>query len=1028
MRRHLLGAASASAIVLALCAPAGLAFAADATATATASTTTQASGGATDVSGVTVTGSLIAGTPKTAALPVDVVTQDTLRKQGAPTVIEVIKQLPESSGVIGESNQFVAGGRGQGQYGTSTVNLRGLGPERTLTLFNGHRLPLAFAFAPDPNVLPLSAIGRVEILKDGAAATYGSDAIGGVVNFITKRTFEGLEIGGDYRDIYGSKGGDYTVNGTWGHVGENWDVLVSGGYQHRSELPVLGKPWAHIPYDMNPEGGWTGGGNPEAFIPATSTGLPFLGVGAGRLDLGCTDLGGQLTTAKPANAPPLLPWTSCRGQYSIWDNLEEKEDRYQGFAQLNWKFAGNNELHLDAAYGYTNIPFFKSSPSYVTTRPVPGIVLPTGFPVLTVAGPPASSLFYFVPATNPGFAAYLAANPGQFPAGTGGALMTIGTFRPFLTGGNPLYNYKHGVGGPYWHQQILFDVGVKGDVTHDVQYDVNFSWGQYKAYGEGRDSLTDRLELALRGLGGPNCNFQTGTPGVGGCMWLNPFSNGIPGAPNRGLVNPNFNPSLANTAALADWLLPRQWATNDFREYEFDAILKGKIPWWSLPGGDIQWAGGFQWRHNSYVTTYSQFGNELVSPCSNSVPPVGVNDCIFPSNPNPSVTTGTGPNVFGPVSIPVNISQDIYAAYGELNLPITDDLQVEVAGRYESYGKNGGDTFNPQGRVKWQATPWLAFRGSIGTTFRAPPQGSLIPNPTTNLQQVLGTFIPVSTIGNPTLKPETATVYSVGAIVQAGGFRGTIDYWNYDFKKILTSEPLTPVVSAVFPNGNLVGNRCSDPSLAAFIASHFSFSGACGAGGPVAVFLQAINGPNVKTDGVDFDLNYRWDDFVGGTLNAEALFTYVNTYSVGALQIGTVTIPAFQAVGKFNSGQIAYPIPQWKGTFSLNWEHAPFNLRYQLRYIDSYVDQRTALFSFNPIYVTPTNPSGIVSGGQVIGKQVLHDITLLVDLPYQTKLSIAVTNLLDEAPPFARTDLNYDALTADPLGRTIKVGLDKKFY
>jgi iron complex outermembrane receptor protein len=98
--------------------------------------------------------------------------------------------------------------------------------------------------------------------------------------------------------------------------------------------------------------------------------------------------------------------------------LEEKETATRAFAQLNWKFAESHELHLDAAYGYTNLPFFKSSPSYVTTRPVPNQVLPAGFPLLTVAGPPASSLFYYVPVTNPGFAAYIAANPGQFPAGT----------------------------------------------------------------------------------------------------------------------------------------------------------------------------------------------------------------------------------------------------------------------------------------------------------------------------------------------------------------------------------------------------------------------------------------------------------------------------------------------------------------------------------------------------------------------------------------------------------------------------------
>ncbi len=977
---------------------------------------------ANEVTEVVVTGSLIAGTSQDAALPVNVVTQEQMRKQGAPTVIEIIKQLPESSGVIGESNQFVAGGRGQGQYGTSTVNLRGLGPERTLTLFNGHRLPLAFAFSPDPKKLPLAAIGRVEVLKDGAAATYGSDAIGGVVNFITRRSFDGLEISGDYKYIDGSKGDDYGASAVWGKVFGDFDVMASAEYHHRSELPVLGKDWAHQAYDRNPEGGWTGGGNPEAFIPTTAGGTIIAG---SRLDLGCTALGGQLTTAN-ANAAPLLPWTSCRGQYSIWDNLEEKEDSYQGFAQVNWKFAEGHELHLDASYGYTNLPFFKSSPSYVTTRPVPNQVLPAGFPNLSIAGPPLSSLFYFVPATNPGFAAYIAANPGQFPAATGGALMTIGTFRPYLTGGNPLYDYKHGVGGRYYQKQIVLNAGVKGDVTADIKYDVNFSYGQYKSYAEGRDSLTDRLELALRGLGGPNCNYQTGTPGVGGCQWLNPFSNAIPGAPNRGLTNPGFVSSLANTAALADWIMPIQTGRTKFQDTEFNAVLSGDFPWWTLGGGTIKWAGGFQWRHNSYRTQYSEFGNELLSPCSNSPTPVDRDDCIFPSNPNPAVTTGTGPNVFGPVSIPVDIKQNIYAGFGELNVPFTDSFFIELAARYEDYGKNGGSTFNPQVRGKWQAMEWLAFRGSVGTTFRAPPQGSLIPNPTTNLQQVLGTFIPVSTIGNPKLNPEKATVYSVGTIVSVGGFRGSVDYWNYNFKDVLTSEPLTPVINAVFPNGASGANNCGNAALAGFISTHLVFSGACGPG-VVAVLLQAINGPRVKTAGVDVDLSYHWPEAFGGELTATALFTYVDKYNVGALKIGTVTIPAFHAVHKFNSGQIAYPIPRFKGTFALNYERGPFNVRWQLRYIDSYIDQRTGLFNFNPIYVTPTNPTGLVTRGAKIRDQVLNDVTVLWNAPYDTRISLSVTNIFDKDPPFARTDVNYDALTADPLGRTLKVGVTKSF-
>src|SRR5262245_20495004 len=91
-----------------------------------------------EVSEVVVTGSLIRGTPETAALPVDVIGGEELARQGTPSTVELIKALPSSSGVLGDSNQF--DGRSQGQEGVGTINLRGLGPARTLVLFNGRRI------------------------------------------------------------------------------------------------------------------------------------------------------------------------------------------------------------------------------------------------------------------------------------------------------------------------------------------------------------------------------------------------------------------------------------------------------------------------------------------------------------------------------------------------------------------------------------------------------------------------------------------------------------------------------------------------------------------------------------------------------------------------------------------------------------------------------------------------------------------------------------------------------------------------
>ena len=104
---------------------------------------------ATEVEEVVVTGSLIRGTPEDAALPVDVISQEDLEKQGSPTTVELLKALPVSNGVLGDTNQFDS--RAQGSEGSGSVNLRGLGPQRTLVLLNGQRLPInPFAVPLDP--------------------------------------------------------------------------------------------------------------------------------------------------------------------------------------------------------------------------------------------------------------------------------------------------------------------------------------------------------------------------------------------------------------------------------------------------------------------------------------------------------------------------------------------------------------------------------------------------------------------------------------------------------------------------------------------------------------------------------------------------------------------------------------------------------------------------------------------------------------------------------------------------------------
>ena len=208
---------------------------------------------------VIVTGSYIRGTPEDAALPVDVLSSEDLEEQGAPTVVQLVKTITASGSAIGESNRYAGGA------GTASINLRGFGAARTLVLMNGRRLAINPQSAGyNLNFIPQAAVGRLEMLKDGAAVTYGSDAVGGVVNFLTRTDLDGLEIDGEYSYIDGSDG-DYQANVAWGSKFDNGNLLFAAGYRARSRLDIHERDWALSRFEDPSYGGWTGASNPGFF-------------------------------------------------------------------------------------------------------------------------------------------------------------------------------------------------------------------------------------------------------------------------------------------------------------------------------------------------------------------------------------------------------------------------------------------------------------------------------------------------------------------------------------------------------------------------------------------------------------------------------------------------------------------------------------------------------------------------------------------------------------------------------------------
>ena len=293
-----------------------------------------------------------------------------------------------SSGTENQTNQFASGNTA----GTANINLRGLGLSRTLVLMNGRRMVTAAAQANDGsafvdiNTIPALAINRIEVLKDGAAATYGSDAVAGVANFTTRSDFEGFEVSGSFQDIDGSDG-DYDFGAIWGLSGDNWNWVTSVGYRERSELPHTEKlsdvaprvdtlPSALTATIGAPEGlvlfGQSTTGNPAAFIPVPlafmepgggvspenadllrAGGLPG-GLRAGFVrDPECLAAGGIISSSN-----------RCGFNFINFSNSIEQEEHIQLFSEFSYEFSESTRLFGEVLFANSDVPEWKTSPSY----------------------------------------------------------------------------------------------------------------------------------------------------------------------------------------------------------------------------------------------------------------------------------------------------------------------------------------------------------------------------------------------------------------------------------------------------------------------------------------------------------------------------------------------------------------------------------------------------------------------------------------------------------------------------------------
>ena len=316
---------------------------------------------------IVVTGSLIRGTPVDGVSPVTVLNRAELEAQGSPSVVEIVRNLGIASGNLGETNQFQA----NTAEGVATLNLRGLGAERTLVLLNSRRQSYAgyaFGNAINVNHIPSIAIERIEVLREGAAATYGSDAVAGVANIRTRNRFTGLEISGNLQTIAGS-GGDTQLGIIWGaEYASNSNVIVSFGLSERGELPVAERSeWTYSPASVQHLQRLVQHRQPRHLGRPWQPRCPGFWRLPWRINQGS---GFALGFADPACGQGDLALYSgnasgvCRFRYTPFDNLIEDESHNQLFVEVNHSFGDNARLHIDYLQASTEVPNWKTSPSY----------------------------------------------------------------------------------------------------------------------------------------------------------------------------------------------------------------------------------------------------------------------------------------------------------------------------------------------------------------------------------------------------------------------------------------------------------------------------------------------------------------------------------------------------------------------------------------------------------------------------------------------------------------------------------------
>ena len=1018
---------------------------------------------------IVITGTLIRNPNLVASAPVTVVGQDEVRLRQSNTAEEVLRTIPGAAPSIGAQVN-------NGSGGSAYVNLRGLGSNRNIVLLDGVRIvPVDLVGRVDLNTIPLALVDRVDVLTGGASSTYGADAVSGVVNFITRNDFAGMEL--SVSDQITQRGDGNYIRGDL-TLGANFDdgrgnAVVSLGYQESDPIYQGGdREYSTVALSSS------NASSLNAATSATSTPTVFTIPGNATICANPVNTACQVDVAGTGFAPFYSGYN-----FNPYNVFQTPFKRYNLFSAGHYDITDHLTVYGRGMYNNTTVDT---------------IIAPSGIFSTDIAVPLSNP---FLSATQRNF---LCANADFDTVTAGRQTLTqaqCDAAGAALTSTDPnfrsitlQFNRRMPEVGPrissYNTTMFDFRAGVRGDITDAIGFDVFGSRGiSDKTQSIQNYVLTSRSLQAVWATSPTTClstNLPTGASSAAGCVPLN-----------------LFGPEGSITPAMAAFISQESTTRVKSILSQGRAVINGDTPLQFWAKNPVGFAVGTEYK--KYTATQR---SDTLAKTPNELGGSG----------------GAAPDITGGL--------DVYEGFAELIAPIVSDrpffeeLQLEAGIRRSHYTIDASATDLASNGLsadpKFNTTTWkvagswapvrdLKFRGAYNHAVRAPNISELftpvtgalvalstdpcqLTNPIGNANltavclaqgapasQIGSIPAPISgqaqqtTGGNLLLKPETAKSWTVGAVIRPRflpGFSATIDYYNIKITDAITLPTASDVIAGCFgptptspPAGAAATPACTtirrNPVTGGLSGNPASTPG---------LPRQLSNQGTLDTDGIDFTLDYRRG--IGSIMNTPAKIAIAmgGNWTRSSLFQATPTSVNRECTGYFSTN-CASPNPEWSFNTRTTLSLGRVDLSVLWRYLSGIDYEGTASdfaargfsgtncvapgagaqpgtcsrFLFNgtvasfpstsPVFNAPGTLNGQTVNFNKIPAFHYFDFSTRFNVNEHFDLTFTVMNVFDKDPPIVGNNAGTSAFnsgntypsTYDPLGRRFAAGARIKF-